>query len=213
MCAVRSQTKTKSRSNGEQRQARTRCILYPEFLEASKYEDDVYWKRALTNASYGEFGSKMVLYIDGRLTRKDSPTSSIKVPKNPESVARVFVRFLKKYERIISNQELQKQLSVRHEVCSRHVILTWNNASLQMRRAALNHYAIRTCDSMIFDSETKRGKSVRDLSSTLFTAMGMKLLTKDTVEMSNNIIVDVTCVRYDEEYNSWVLIQPRSKYR
>lgn len=186
---------------------RTKPTPYPEFLAASEYEDDPYWKQALINASHGEFSSRLTEYKNGRLSRKDSTEPSVRIPKNnPESVASTFVRFHKKHDKTLSDQELQNQVSRRYEVCSRHVVLTWPTASLQMKRAALNHYAVTVCSNMLFDTERQRSRSVRDLSATLFTAMGMKLLDKNSIRMDNNVITDVRCVKYDNRYSCWILI-------
>lgn len=193
---------------------RSKPLLHPEFLEASLQEDDPYWKQALVNASHGEFSSKMTVYSDRRLSRKDSTIAPVRVPKsNPESVARIFVQFHKKHERTLSDNELKAQMSKRQEVCTRQVTLTWTAASPQMKKASLNHYAKETCKLLDFSSELQRGRSIRDLSATLLVALRMKLLDRETVKMSNNIITDVSCVRYDEAYNVWILVVATSKPR
>ena len=193
---------------------KSRALVHPEFLEASIVEDDPYWKQALINASHGEFTSKLTVYLDRRLSRKDSTLAPVRVPKtNPESVARIFIQFHKKHERTLSDNELKSQMSRRQEVCTRNVNLTWTDASIPMRKASLNHYANETCKALKFSSELQRGKSMRSLSATLFIAMRMKLLDRDTVRMENNIITDVSCVHYDPVYNAWILVATNSKSR
>ena len=193
---------------------RSKALIYPEFLQASIVEDDPYWKQALINASHGEFSSKLTVYVDHRLSRKDSTLAPVRVPKtNPESVARIFIQFHKKHERTLSDNELKTQMSRRQEVCTRNVTLNWTDASIQMKKASLNHYANETCKTLSFSSELQRGRSMRDLSATLFIAMRMKLLDRDTVMMDNNIITDVSCVHYDPTYNAWILVATTSKSR
>lgn len=194
------------RANTSNQNARSKPTPYPEFKEAAEYEDDVYWKRSLINASHGEFNSKLTVYTDGRLMRKDLPSSSVRVPRdNPEQAARIFVNFHKKYERTLSDSELERQVSRRHEVCSRPVTLTWSTTSIQMKRAALNYYAVNTCNKMQFTTAFDRGRSTRDLSATLLLALNMKLLDDTTVIMKNNVITSVTCVRYNSDSGCWII--------
>ena len=200
-----------SKARGERRPSisRMKPVLYPEFQKAAEYEDDSYWKQSLMNASYGDFSNKYTLYCDGRLSRKDSTIQGVRLPKNdPESVARLFVAFHKKYERTLSDKELEQEECRRQEICARQVTLTWNVSSIQMRRASLNHYATTQTDLLQHESECKRQKSMRQLSATLMIALELKLLNENTILMKDNIIEHVSCVKYDKRHQVWILTCP-----
>jgi hypothetical protein len=182
---------------------KSKPILYPEFREAADYVEDAFWKNALIAASHGEFSSRSTTYIDGRLSRKDI-TSGKKMPTDPDAIAKAFIRFHKKHERILSNNDLEKQEIKRNEICNKQVVLTWSTCSLQMKKACLNQYAKTKCKEMGFQSKAELYLCRTDLSSLLMLCLSLKMLTDKTVHMENNVITNILCVKYDERKKTWM---------
>ena len=175
-------------------------VLYPEFLDASEILSDPCWKDILMSAARGDFGNKNITYEGGFLIWKPTGAKN-RVPKeNNGGIIKAFKYFYRKYARIVSNDEIEVQKLRERLAMDREIILTWTTCNKSLQHSRLSDYASRSvyilgCPNPV-DSE-------KDLSSILLLAYGNKMLTEKTVTMSNNLIDNITCIKYNKKSRCW----------
>lgn len=168
-------------------------LIYPEFREAAMYAKDKDWEEIMIAASKGEFihpiaYNKTHLYIKG--TNRGERMS-----KEPSEIAAAFIRFHKTHKGIVTRKDLENEKTREREILDAPVNLSWSKCSKKRKTALLSNYADRCCSR---EKPSNQNACHGDLVSVLMLAMDEKLLTNETVKMSNNVIVKITKVKRDK---------------
>lgn len=84
-------------------------IVFPEFLECSKYTLNNYWIQMMTQCSYGKF-PRGLSYQDGKLLfKKKNIVRQFSLPDSPEQLCRTLIRIFREELCMVSSVEDKKQ--------------------------------------------------------------------------------------------------------
>jgi len=185
----------KIQSNGLTKKTNNKPIIFPQLQEASMYIDDKFWVDVLLKAARGEFISNL-LSFDGTHMKKDDTGIKERMPEDPKELCKAFIIFHKKHEPTYSRADMERQQSMREELVSKNVVLSWGICNNEMKQSRLIEYSRRM---------TSTTNEAIDMLAVLRTALLLKILTPQTVTMENNVITDITCISYNKARNMWYI--------
>jgi hypothetical protein len=169
-------------------------VKYHQFYDAAEYIPDEYWKCEILKASRGIF-TKPVEFDGEYLVNKVDNAREL-LPDKPRDIARRFKSFCSKHAKMFSSTDLTQTTALRTALASQIILLDWDLCHRRMKQLRLTDYAARVTESK---------EEASDLTAVLRTADALKMLTKNTVSMSNNIITNVSCVDRSEVTGLWYI--------
>lgn len=185
----------KIQSNGLSKKTNNKPIIYPQLQEASMYTVDKFWIDVMLKAARGEFFSKHILYDGVYIYKRDIGIREL-MPEDPEDLCKAFVLFHKKHEKAYSCADNDKQKKIRKNRFNQNVDLDWALCNKEMKQSRLTEYCHR---------KTKTKEDAVELIAILRSAMDMNLLNQYTVSMENNIITNITSIKYSKRTQKWYI--------